>query len=149
MEGRVPRPEDPSKENGARNEKASRLSRAKHNQSKETKKRAERERQSIHSKSLPLSSLISAASSLCQPSPPQQQEGGIRSAVPVPFRPLSSRGKTLLKSLPLHFSWEFLMVFWVKSWVFREGGWRGALRISETTLPERFECGKVDGSEGV
>ena len=113
------------------------------------KKNEQRERQSIHSKSLPLSSLISAASSLCQPSPPQQQEGGIRSAVPVPFRPLFSRGKTLLKSLPLHFSWEFLMVFWVKSWVFREGGWRGALRISETTLPERFECGKVDGSEGV
>jgi len=110
-------------------------------------KNEQRERQSIHSKSLPLSSLISAASSSRQPSPPQQ--GGIRAAVPVPFRPLSSRGKTLLKSLPLHFSWEFLMVFWVKSWVFREGGWRGALRISETTLPERFECGKVDGSEGV
>ena len=148
MEGRVPRPEDPSKENGARNEKASRLSRGKHNQSKKTKTSRERERQ--HSFEIPpplFSSLISAASSSRQPSPPQQ--GGIRAAVPVPFRPLSSRGKTLLKSLPLHFSWEFLMVFWVKSWVFREGGWRGALRISETTLPERFECGKVDGSEGV
>ena len=60
-------------------------------------KNEQRERQSIHSKSLPLSSLISAASSLCQPSPPQQQEGGIRSAVPVPFRPLFSRGKTLLQ----------------------------------------------------
>ena len=117
-------------------------------QPEQENKNEQRERQ--HSFEIPpplFSSLISAASSSRQPSPPQQ--GGIRAAVPVPFRPLSSRGKTLLKSLPLHFSWEFLMVFWVKSWVFREGGWGGALRISETTLPERFECGKVDGSEGV
>ena len=134
--------------NGARNEKASRLSRAKHNQSKETKNE-QRERQSIHSKSLPLSSLISAASSLCQPSPPQQQEGGIRSAAPVPFRPLFSRGKTLLKSLPLHFFLGKFRGFWVKVWIFREGGLGGVLRISETTLLERFECGQAEGSEGV
>jgi len=54
-------------------------------------KRAETERQ--HSFEIPpplFSSLISAASSSRQPSPPQQ--GGIRAAVPVPFRPLSSRG---------------------------------------------------------
>ena len=41
--------------NGARNEKASRLSRAKHNQGKETKKRAERETE--HSFEIPPSLL--------------------------------------------------------------------------------------------
>jgi len=146
MEGRVPRPEDPSKENGARNEKASRLSREKHNQSKKAK--TSRERDSIHSKSLRLSSPLSSRPPPHLANHRRRNRAGsgrpCRShSVPSPaeVKPCSSLCRFIFLGI---FSW----FFWVKSWVFREGGWGGALRISET-LPERFECGKVDGSEGV
>ena len=88
MEGRVPRPEDPSKENGARNEKASRLSRAKHNQSKETKKRAERETE--HSFEIPPSLLSHLGRLLTLPTiaaATGRDQGGRAGPIPSPLQP--------------------------------------------------------------
>ena len=135
--------------NGARNEKASRLSRAKHNQSKETKKTSrERDRAFIRNPSLsPLSS---------RPPPHfanHRRRNSKRAGSGRPRRshsvPSSAEVKPCSKSLPLHFFLGNFRGFWVKVWIFGGGGWGGVLRISETTLLERFECGQVEGSEGV
>ena len=112
-------------------------------------KNEQRERQSIHSKSLRLSSPLSSRPPPHLANHRRRNRAGSGRPCRSHSVPSSAEVKPCSKSLPLHFFLGNFRGFWVKVWIFREGGWGGVLRISETTLLERFECGQAEGSEGV
>lgn len=146
--------------NGTRNEKASRLSRDKTTRARKqsTTRTAEgghpdseRERGAFaRSNSLASASSSPACSAARQTNHSRRRCRPRRAGSAVRSLPIS-RGRSLLKSSPLHFPWGVFFSwfsFLGESLGFfgREGGWGEVLGVAEAILLDRFKCGRPDDS---